>query len=48
MKEIDIKKIMGAVLLDFSAAVDIINHSLLLKKTGVLWLYTLCHTEGVL
>jgi hypothetical protein len=31
LKEID-KKIMGAVLLDFSAAFDIIDHNQLLKK----------------
>jgi hypothetical protein len=32
LKEIDHKKIVGAVLLDFSAAVDIIDHNLLLGK----------------
>ena len=32
LKEIDNKKIAGAVLLDFSAAFDIIDHILLLKK----------------
>ena len=32
LKEIDNKKIVGAVLLDFSAAFDIIDHNLLLKK----------------
>ena len=32
LKEIDNKKIVGAVLLDFSAAFDIIGHDLL-KKT---------------
>jgi predicted nucleotide-binding protein (sugar kinase/HSP70/actin superfamily) len=33
LKEIDNKKIVGVVLLDFSAAFDIIDHNLLLKKT---------------
>jgi hypothetical protein len=32
LKEIDIKKIVGAVLLDFSAAFDIIDHNLLLRS----------------
>ena len=32
LKEIDNKKIVGAVLLDFSAAFYIIDHNLLLKK----------------
>ena len=32
LKEIDNKKIVGAVLLDFSAAFDIIDQNLLLKK----------------
>ena len=32
LKEIDNKKIVGAVLLDFSAAFNIIDHNLLLKK----------------
>jgi hypothetical protein len=40
LKEIDNKKIVGAVLLDFSAAFDIIYHNLLLKK-HVLWLFNL-------
>ena len=43
LREIDDKIIVGAVLLDFSAAFDIIDHSLLLKKTYVLWLYTPCY-----
>ena len=43
LKEIDNKKIVGAVLLDFSAAFDIIDHNLLLKKMYVLWLFNLCH-----
>ena len=38
--EIDDKMIVRAVLLDFSAAFDIIDHSLLLVKMYVLWLYT--------
>ena len=33
--DIDNKKIVGAVLLDFSAAFDIIDHSLLLKTVVV-------------
>ena len=41
LKEID-KKIVGTVLLDFSAAVDIIDHNLR-KKMYVLWLFNLCH-----
>ena len=32
LKELDNKKIVGAVVLDFSAAFDIIDHNLLLKK----------------
>ena len=32
LKELDNKMIVGAVLLDFSAAFDIIDHNLLLKK----------------
>jgi hypothetical protein len=32
-----------AVLLDFSAAFDIIDHSLLLAKRMLLWLYTPCY-----
>ena len=40
--EID-KMIVGAVLLDFSATFDIIDHSLLLEKAYVLWLHTTCY-----
>jgi hypothetical protein len=36
------KKIVGDVLLDFSAAFEVIDCNLLLKK-DVLWLYILCH-----
>ena len=32
LREIDDKNIMGSVLLDFSAAFDIIDHSLLSEK----------------
>ena len=32
LKEIDNKKIVGDVLLEFSASFDIIDHNLLLKK----------------
>jgi hypothetical protein len=32
LREIDDKKIVGAVLLDFSVAFDIIDHSLLIEK----------------
>ena len=42
LREIDDKNIVGAVLLDFSVAFDIISHSLLLEK-HVLWLYTPCY-----
>ena len=41
LREID-KMIVGAVLLDYSAAFDIIDHSLLSGKL-VLWLYTPCY-----
>jgi hypothetical protein len=43
LREIDDKNTVGAVLFDFSAAFDIINHSLLLTKmygftpTAILW-----------
>ena len=43
LKYIYNKKIVGAVLLDFSAAFDIIANNLLLRKTYVLWLFNLCH-----
>ena len=42
LKEIDNKNIVGAVLLDFRAAFDIIDHNLLLNKL-VLLLFNLCH-----
>ena len=42
LREIDDKNIVGAVLLDFSATFDIIDHSLTLEK-HVLWLYTSCY-----
>jgi hypothetical protein len=32
LKELDNKKIVGAVFLDFSAAFDIIDHNILLEK----------------
>jgi hypothetical protein len=46
LKEIDNMKIVGAVLLDFSAALDIIDHNLLLRKricygfstSAILWI----------
>ena len=37
LKEIDNKNIVGAVLLDFSGAFDII------EKKYMLWLFNLCH-----
>ena len=43
LKEIDNKKIVGVVLLDFSAALDIIDDNLLLKKL-VLLLFNICHS----
>ena len=42
LRENDDKKIVGAVLLDFSAAFDIISQSAY-GKTYVLWLYTPCY-----
>ena len=42
LREIDDKKIVGAVLLDFSVAFDIINQSAA-GKMYVLWLYTPCY-----
>jgi hypothetical protein len=35
LKEIDIKKTVAAVLLDFSGAFDIIDHNLLLRKRTI-------------
>ena len=43
LKEIHNKKIVRAVLLNFSASFDFIDDNLLLKKTYVLWLFNLCH-----
>ena len=43
LREMYGKKIVGTVWLDFSAALDIIDHSLLLEKNDVLWLYTPCY-----
>jgi hypothetical protein len=43
LREIDDQMIVGTVLLDFSAAFDITDHSLLLEKTYVLWLHTTCY-----
>ena len=43
LKEIDNKKIVGAVWLDFSAAFDISDHNLQLEKENVLWLYISCY-----
>jgi hypothetical protein len=37
-KEIDNKKIVGAVLLDFSAAFNIIDHNLFLRKLVNGWI----------
>ena len=42
LKETDNKKIVGAILLDFSASFDIIDHNMLLKKT-----YTTVQKFGV-
>ena len=42
LREIDDTIIVGAVLLDYSAAFDIINDSLLMVKR-LLWLYTTCY-----
>jgi hypothetical protein len=42
LREFDDKMIIEAVLLDFNAAFDIIDHSLLLEKL-VFWLYTPCY-----
>jgi hypothetical protein len=36
------RKNVGAVLLDFSSAFDVIDHNLLLKKRLVLWICILC------
>jgi hypothetical protein len=41
LREIDDKGIVGTVLLDFSAAFDIIDHSLLLEKRMCYGLHTL-------
>ena len=43
LRETDDKMIVGAVLLDFSAALDIIDHRLLLEKHMCIWLYTRCY-----
>ena len=43
LKEIDNKKIVGAVLLDFIAAFIIIDYKLLLIKIYVFWLFNICH-----
>ena len=42
-EKIDDKKIVGAVLLDFSVALDIIDRCLLVGKTYVVWRYTPCY-----
>jgi hypothetical protein len=57
LKEIDNKEIVGAVLLDFSAAFDVIDHNLLLRKCGsyrfassaLLWIesYLSSRTQGL-
>jgi hypothetical protein len=43
LKEIDGKKIVGAVLLDRSAAFDVIDHNRLVEKMYMLWLYIFYH-----
>ena len=43
LREIDDKNNVGAVLLDFSAAFDIIDRRSAAGKTCALWLYTLCY-----
>ena len=42
LKDINNNKIVGAVLIDFSGAFDIIDNNLLLKKHG-LWLFNMFH-----
>jgi predicted nucleotide-binding protein (sugar kinase/HSP70/actin superfamily) len=38
LKEIDNKKIVGAVLLDFRVAFDVLDHNMLSKKRYVVWI----------
>ena len=45
LREIVDKKIVGTILLDFSVAFDIIDHSLQIEQR-VLWLYTPCFIVG--
>ena len=54
LEHIDNRKLVGAVLIDFSAAFDAIDHKLLLSKLGAYgfmsnamsWLRAICSLEG--
>ena len=48
-KYMDNRMTVGAVVLDFSAAFDVIDNKLLLENTHLLWLYITClHMVGEL